>query len=148
MEKRDMTEFSRKVRLGGSTIRARLVRTFAGFILLLAAMAGVGAWRLADLSTVTQEMATVNLRMERLVGEWLAQTRSNVVRATVLTQSDDPELRRLLAPAMEKTTRKINELQREVEQLLDSDEAKRLFGEVSVRRAAYLDARTIILESK
>jgi methyl-accepting chemotaxis protein len=144
-----MTEHSRRARLRGTgTIRARLVATFAGFIVLLGAMAGVGAWRLADLDAATREMATVNLRMERLVGEWLAQTRSNAVRAVVLTHTDDADLRRILAPAMEATTKRINELQGQVEGLVDSPEAKRLFQEVGARRTAYLEARKTVLATR
>jgi methyl-accepting chemotaxis protein len=133
-------------RLGGAgTIRWRLVITFAGFILLMGAMAGVGAWRLADLNAATSHMATVNLRMERSVGEWLAQTRSNVVRAIVLTYSSDPDLKRFLGPAEEATSKRIGELQREVEGLLDSHEARALFAQVGTRRAAYDAAREQVL---
>jgi methyl-accepting chemotaxis protein len=131
---------------GRASIRARLLFTMAAFIALLAAMAAVGAWRLAHLNAVTTEMATVNLRVEGVVGEWLSQTRSNAVRAVVLTQSDDADLRRMLTPAMEATTRRISELQREVEGLLDSPEAKRLFADVGARRSAYLEARKAVLE--
>jgi methyl-accepting chemotaxis protein len=130
------------------TIRARLVLAFTLFVLLLAAMAAVGAWRLGDLNRATREMATVNLRMERATGEWLAQTRSNVVRAVVLTHSDDADLRRLLTPAMEAASKRIDGLQREVEGLVDSPEARRLFAEVGERRAAYVAARRAILEMK
>ena len=141
-----MMQVLRAARLGGAgTIRWRLVITFAGFILLLGAMAGVGAWRLADLNAATSNMATVNLRMERSVGEWLAQTRSNVVRAMVLTYSSAPDLKRLLGPAEEATSKRIGELQREVEGLLDSAEARALFAQVGTRRAAYDAAREDVL---
>ncbi|MEJ8838602.1 methyl-accepting chemotaxis protein [Ramlibacter sp. AN1133] len=123
------------------SIRARLATTFAAFIVLLAAMAGVGAWRLADLQGVTHTMATVNLRMERLVGEWLSQSRTNAVRATVLTYSSDANLKRLLAEPEAATDKRIAELQREIEPLLDSAEARALFGQVGARRAAYLAMR-------
>ena len=103
-------------RLGrGATIRLRLAITFSVLILLLAGTAAIGAWRLAQLSAITDDLATVHLRMERLVGEWLSHTRSNAVRATVLTHSEDPELHRLLTPAMEATTRRISGLQKELE---------------------------------
>jgi methyl-accepting chemotaxis protein len=145
-ENRQMMQLLRATRLRGvGTIRWRLVITFAAFILLMGAMAGVGAWRLADLNAATSHMATVNLRMERSVGEWLAQTRSNVVRAMVLTYSSDPDLKRLLGPAEEAAGKRIGELQREVEGLLDSAEARALFAQVGTRRAAYDTAREAVL---
>ncbi|HEX7888971.1 MAG TPA: methyl-accepting chemotaxis protein [Ramlibacter sp.] len=130
------------------SIRVRLAIAFGTLIVLLAAMAGVGAWRLAQLSAVTSELATVHLKTERVVGEWLSHTRSNAVRAVVLTQSDDPELRRLLTPALEATSKRINELQQEVEGLLDSPQTRAQFAEVGTRRAAYLDLRKSVLEAK
>jgi methyl-accepting chemotaxis protein len=130
------------------TIGARLVIAFGALILLLGAMAGIGAWRLQQLGEATREMATVHLRMERVAGEWLSHTRANSVRAVALTQSDDPRLQRLLAPALEATSRRINELQRETELLLDSSEAKQLFAEVGRRRSAYLEVRKSVLDAK
>ncbi|HYE39302.1 MAG TPA: methyl-accepting chemotaxis protein, partial [Ramlibacter sp.] len=136
-------------RLGrGATIRLRLAITFSVLILLLAGTAAIGAWRLAQLSAITDDLATVHLRMERLAGEWLSHTRSNAVRATVLTHSEDPELTRLLMPTMEATSRRISTLQKELEGLLDTPEAKKLFDEVGTRRAAYLASRKAVLELK
>jgi methyl-accepting chemotaxis protein len=123
------------------SIRARLAGTFSAFILLLAAMAAVGAWRLADLQGVTHTMATVNLRMERLVGEWLSQSRTNAVRATVLTYSSDDNLKRLLGEPEVTADKRIAALQAEIEPLLDSAEARTLFGQVGARRDAYLAMR-------
>lgn len=90
----------------GLSIRARLGLAFSVMCLLLASMAGVGAWRLQELDNRTTELAAVNLRMERLVGDWLSNTRANAVRATVLTRSDDDDLRRMLAPDMQATTQR------------------------------------------
>jgi methyl-accepting chemotaxis protein len=86
--------------------------------------------------------------MERLVGEWFSLTRSNVVRAVVLTQSEDPALREMLAPAMEATTKRISELQGQVEGLLDSQEARTLFTQMSASRKAYLEARKAVLDKR
>src|SRR5687767_11555573 len=130
------------------SIRTRLVIAFGALILLLATTAGLGAWRLMHLNEVVKEMATVHLRLERLVGEWLALTRTNVVRAMVLTQTEDPTLRALLAPAMEVTTKRISELQGQVEGLLDSDDARALFTQMGAKRKTYLDARKAVLAQR
>jgi methyl-accepting chemotaxis protein len=86
--------------------------------------------------------------MERVVGDWLSHTRSNAVRAVVLTQSDDPELRRILAPEMEATTKRINGLQAEVERLATDAKGKALFADVGNNRKAYLAARAKVLETR
>src|SRR5512140_2304814 len=133
---------------GGLTIGRRLAAGFSVLIVLMMLMAGVGAWRLAELNDVTMRMAKVNLRIERVVGAWFAETKSNAVRAVVLTQSDDPELKRILAPQLEATSKRISQLQKEVEGLINSPEAKSLFDEVGARRTRYLDLRKTVLEKK
>ncbi|NML47390.1 HAMP domain-containing protein [Ramlibacter sp. G-1-2-2] len=133
---------------GRYSIRQRLGLAFGLFTLLLAAMAGVGAWRLAQLSAVTKEMAAVNLRMERLVGEWLAETKTNTVRAVVLTRGNDPELKRLLTPAFDGTAKRINALSEQVEKLLDDDQPKALFARINEARQAYLETRKSILDKQ
>ena len=130
------------------SIRLRLALAFSALILLLLATAAIGAWRLAQQSLVVDDLARVHLRLERVVGLWLSNTRANAVRATVLTRSEDPDLVRLLKPALEATTVRISELQKEVEGLLDTPRAKELFAEVGARRAAYLAARKKVLELK
>ena len=133
---------------GGISIRLRLAGGFAVLILLMVLMAGLGAWRLAELDKVTTSMAKVNFRIERLVGAWFAETKSNAVRAVVLTHSDDPELKRLLTPQLEAATKRISELQKDVEGLLDSAQAKALFDEIGAKRKNYLDIRKTVLEKK
>ncbi|MBE7367119.1 MCP four helix bundle domain-containing protein [Ramlibacter sp. HM2] len=133
---------------GRGSIRLRLALAFTALILLLAATAAVGAWRLAQQSAVVNDLAQVHLRLERVVGNWLSNTRANAVRAVVLTRSDDPDLKRMLTPAMEATTKRISTLQQEVESLLDTPRAKELFAEVGARRAAYLASRKKVLELK
>jgi methyl-accepting chemotaxis protein len=118
------------------------------FVVLLVCMAGVGAWRLHELDVTTRNLATVDLKMERLVGEWLSMTRANAVRATVLTRSDDDDLKRLLTPEMEGTTKRISEVQKEVEQMLTTPQSRALFQSVGDKRKAYLAARQSVLEKK
>jgi methyl-accepting chemotaxis protein len=144
-----MNKPERAARLWGrGSIRLRLALAFCALIALLAATAAVGAWRLAQQSEVVNDLAQVHLRLERVVGNWLSNTRANAVRATVLTRSDDPDLKRLLTPTMEATTKRINLLQAEVESLLDTPRARELFAEVGARRATYLASRKKVLETK
>lgn len=130
------------------SIRARLVLGFGALIALLGAAAALGAWRMSQLSGMVGEMAAVDVPLQRVVGEWFSLTRSNAVRAVVLTQSDDEELRTLLTPAMEAATRRISVLQQEVQSLAADAQGQALFGRVSQRRQAYLEARKAVLERK
>jgi methyl-accepting chemotaxis protein len=132
----------------GATIRTRLALAFTVFVVMLVCMAGVGAWRLQELDQATGELAAVHLRMERLVGEWLSLTRSNSVRAIVLTHSDDPDLQRLFAPEMTATSKRINEIQKEVETLLVDADARTFFARIGEARQAYLNVRKTVLDTR
>ena len=129
-------------------IRQRLALAFGAFILLLAGMAGVGAWRLAELDQHAKEMATVNLRVERLVGEWLAQTRTNLLRRLVVTRSDDEALGRLLGPELAEGTKRINQLQKEVQEVVNEPKARELLKASEDQRNAFLQARQAVSDKK
>ena len=130
------------------SIRWRLIAAFGALIALLAAMAGVGAWRLAELDQRTREMATLNLRVERVVGEWLAQTRANTIRRLAVTRSDDAGLAKLFGPELAEGTKKINELQREVESLLQDVQAVALFKDAEQKRQVFLKIRQDVAKLK
>ena len=93
-------------------------------------------------------MPKANLRTERVVRAWFAETRSNAIRAVVLIHSDDPELKRRLMPQVEVATRRISEMQQEVEGLIGSTRARALFDEVGVRRTRYLELSRTAFEMK
>jgi methyl-accepting chemotaxis protein len=138
---------------GGSLLaRASVGQRVAGatvvFLLFVFAMSAVAAWRLAELNDVILRMANVNLRIERVVGAWFAETKANAVRAVVLTYSDDPELKRILTPQVDAATKRVSEMQKEVAGLMNSAQAKALFDEVGAKRARYLELRNSVLDKK
>ena len=130
------------------SIRVRLMVAFAGLTLLLAGMAGVGAWRLAELDRRTSDMARVSVRVERVAAEWLAQSRTNLLRRLVVTRSEDAALNKMLAPELAAATKKINDLQDEVEALTRTAEAQALVKEADVKRTAFLAARKEVADMK
>ena len=130
------------------SIRVRLVAAFGSLIVLLAAMAGVGAWRLADLDRRAHVMATVNIKVERAVGEWLAQTRANLVRRTVTIRSEDESLNQLLAPQERAGSKRISELQAQVEALTRDGRSGALVKALADKRQAFFAARDAVLEHK
>ncbi len=59
-----------------------------------------------------------------------------------------PELKRILTPQVEAATKRISEMQKEVEGLMNSARAKALFDEVGAKRARYLELRKAVLDKK
>ncbi|HEX7891545.1 MAG TPA: methyl-accepting chemotaxis protein [Ramlibacter sp.] len=135
--------FARRV-----SIRVRLAAAFGVLIFLMAAMAGIGTWRLAELDRRTNEMATVNLRVERVVGEWLALTRANLVRRLAVTRTDDPLLGKVFGPELAAGTNRINELTKEVETLVRTPAAQALLKDADQKRQAFLQVRKQVADLK
>lgn len=132
----------------GASIRAKLIGAFSVFTVLLVCMAAMGAWRLAQLDGTATRMARVDLDMERLTGEWLSSTRTNAVRATVLTLNDDAQLQHILAPDLEGTSKHITEMQEQIRRLVASEAAKQLYAQTQLTRKTYLDARQQVLQRR
>jgi methyl-accepting chemotaxis protein len=130
------------------TIRARLIVAFAALILLLAAMAGVGAWRLAELDQRTNEVVNISMRSERIVQEWLSETQSNLVRRFAATRSEDEGLVRILTPELAASTKRINVLQQQISKLVLTPEAQALLKTSDEKRKAFLEVRKKVSDIK
>ncbi|HTD91412.1 MAG TPA: methyl-accepting chemotaxis protein [Burkholderiales bacterium] len=129
-------------------ISTKLALGFLVLLALMVTMAGIGFWRLGDMAQRVHRIISDDAKEERVVWEWFSETKSNAVRAIVLTRTDDEEIKKLLAPTLEATTKRISELQKQVESLLSTDEAKAIFAEVGEKRQAYIAARTAAVEAR
>ncbi|HUL93833.1 MAG TPA: methyl-accepting chemotaxis protein [Burkholderiales bacterium] len=130
------------MRFSDLRIGARLTLGFGVLLLLIGVVAGLSAWRLAALADVTRQLATVDAQLERTMLGWVGETRSNAVRAVVVARSSDAELVNLLTPQVEAATKRINGLQKQVEELIVIPQAKALFADIGERRKAYISARS------
>ncbi len=126
-------------------------KTTVGFSILLAimiAMTALGYWRLGDMASRVNNIIREEAKEERIMWDWYSETKANAVRAVVLSRSDDEALKTLLAPQLEATTKRISELQKQVEAMLSTGEAKAIFAEVGEKRKAYISARTAALSAR
>ncbi len=130
--------------LRSTTIRVRLILAFSALLALLLATAGIGAWQLVALNRV----ASTNLRVERLIGEWQSEIRADSVRTAVLARSDDPGLRQLLAPEMDGAAARIARLQKDLDALPATAGAAPLVADIAARGRNYLEARQRMLDRK
>ncbi len=131
---------------GGASVN-RLSMAFALMVTLFLIMTGVGLWTLTDISKLVGNVVDGGAKEERLMREWLGETRTNAVRAVVLTRTNDAELSVLLTPALTAATKRISELQKNVEASLSSAEGKALFATVGERRQQYLAARAAAMDA-
>jgi len=139
---------SGRLLLGSATIRHRLIVAFTIFIALLLLMAVLGAWRLASLGEVATRIATVDTRVERLVGEWAGDTRTNAALALVITHTDDPDLQLILTPQFDAGAKRISEQRKQIETMLRTPQAQALYEKVNATRKVYEQSRDRILDRK
>ena len=74
---------------------------FAALLLLVLALATMGIWRLEGIAGLTERVVRVDAQQERILRQWLAETRANAVRAVVVSRTSDAETERLLKPEIE-----------------------------------------------
>ncbi len=129
-------------------IATKLAAGFFVLLTLMVFMAGIGFWRLGDMAHRVNRIITDDAKEERVIWDWFSETKANAVRAIVLTRTEDEDIKKLLAPDLEATTQRISQLQKQVESLLSTDEARAIFAEVGEKRKAYIAARTQAVEAR
>jgi methyl-accepting chemotaxis protein len=122
----------------------------AGFAVVLVfsmVVAAVGIWRLKTVAQQTQQMMDVPLKTERLVSQWNTLLLIAIQRTTTVVKSRDPELEAFLAKAAASSKESAQTL-KDVEQLLTSEEEKKLFAAINAARKQFLAIRDQIYAAK
>ncbi len=115
-------------------ISTRLGLGFAVMLLLVACMAGIGLWRLANVSQATESMMTQALTKERLAGEWQSTLRSTSVATIAMIKAPDAALEAYFAKLQSTGMERISSVQKEFQSKLSTPEEKALYEQVMVAR--------------
>jgi len=115
-------------------ISTRLGLGFAAMLLLVACMAGVGLWRLANVSQATEKMMTQALAKERLAGEWQSNLRSTSIATIAMIKAPDATLEAYFAKLQSTGMERIASVQKEFQSKLSTPEEKALYDRVMVAR--------------
>jgi len=125
-------------------------RLALGFAMLLAGMifnTGFGIYRLQGSADATRAMMEVPLAKERLISEWYRIVFAGIRRTTAIAKSSDTSLAPFFAEDIANSTRKAQELIKQIE-ALSTEEDKRLMAELGGVRKAYVDSRDGINKAK
>ncbi len=129
-------------------IGARLSLAFGLILLITAAIAATGVWRLAVLKEASSRIATVEMERNALAQEWKAAIDLNWVRASASLKATDAGYIQSLTADMAATSQRASEAQKKLEALVDDPVEKSLMERVAVTRKAYVDARAKLLDRK
>ncbi|MBN9627879.1 MAG: chemotaxis protein [Acidovorax sp. SCN 65-28] len=129
-------------------IGARLSLAFGLVLLITAAIAATGVWRLAVLKEASARIATVEMERNALAQEWKAAIDLNWVRASASLKATDAGYIQSLTTDMAATSQRASEAQKKLEALVDDPTEKALMERVAVTRKAYVDARAKLLDRK
>ena len=118
---------------------------------LLCVLAGALAWiGYREIQSLRTQLDAVPEMIGTRVAltEWQGATATNAARVVAILKSNDVALGELLAEDVKATSATISSLQKRIEALPMSEDAKRSFGDVGAARAAYIAAREETLKLK
>ncbi|KPF69409.1 hypothetical protein IP84_06055 [beta proteobacterium AAP99] len=125
-----------KLRIG-----PRLALGFAVVLLIAVAVAATGLWQLVAQQRMTDEIVDKDMRKVALSADWLGAVELNWTRTQSIMRSADPMYGDELKLEVEKTSKLITELQKQIEPLVATAEGKALLEEVGKSREAYRSKR-------
>jgi methyl-accepting chemotaxis protein len=134
--------------IGNMKIGKRLTLGFAVILAFSVVIAGIGVWRLENVSTATREMMNVPLMTERLLADWYANLATGIRRTIAIAKSTDPALGPYFAAEAAASSKSSGEYQKKVEVLMSSPQELALFGKIGELRKVYLSSRDEINKAK
>jgi methyl-accepting chemotaxis protein len=128
-------------------IALKLSAGFAAVLVLMAGVTGIGLWELKQVDQARQDMALA-ARKQSMAEEWLRGTATNAVRTFARAKITDPDVDRQLREEMATVSKRINELQEKLTELIQSTEGKARLARVAEARSAYFAIRDSVFKLK
>jgi methyl-accepting chemotaxis protein len=136
------------VRIANMKIGTRLGLGFGLILLLVAAMGITGIMRLENINSASRHLVDDSLSMQKSAQNWLLGTSVNASRTLALVKASNPETQEFFQKAITAQSKQITEIQKSIEDRINSDKEKELFAEVAKKRNVYIDIRKSILAVK
>jgi methyl-accepting chemotaxis protein len=136
------------MRIANMKIGTRLGAGFGLILLLVAAMGATGIMRLENINGASRHLVDDSLNMQKSAQSWLMGTSVNASRTLALVKASNTETQEFFQKAITAQSKQITEIQKSIEDRINSDKEKELFAEVAKKRSTYVDIRKSILEVK
>jgi methyl-accepting chemotaxis protein len=134
--------------LGNLSIGKRLAVVVGVILALFLTSSVLAVLKLSQLGGEIKAMVEQNVKTERAGSDWLRHTTAGIQRAAAIAKSSDTSLVAYFAPASATSIKDTNELQKLLEQQMDTPEKKQLFDKVGELRKIYLAAREDVSKAK
>jgi methyl-accepting chemotaxis protein len=129
-------------------IGTRLAAGFALVLSLTILMTILGVTQMQTVADSTREMMQLPLAKERMISDWYRLIHTSVRRTSAVSKSSDTSLAAYFAEETANSTKEVSALQKKVEELMESDDEKKLFAELGEARKRYVAARDRIIALK
>ncbi|MFZ4286140.1 methyl-accepting chemotaxis protein [Variovorax sp. HJSM1_2] len=129
-------------------IGMRLALAFAAILVILAACAGVGVWRLGELAKTTEAVATTDTERLRLATQWRQFIDLNWVRTRAMAMESDALRMEGWQTEMAKTSEETSVVAKRVAELVTSEQGQKFLANIQAARAKYSAARVDLLQRK
>jgi len=133
---------------GGRPIGQRMALVLGAVLLIAFTGSGIGYGSLRTVNAETQVMLTNALVGERLATDWYRNITNGVNRTSAIAISTDPALAQFFTAAAAESTKQSSELQKRLDELMDTPAERALFDKLSAARKEYLSTRDAVTEAK
>ncbi|MDH6591124.1 methyl-accepting chemotaxis protein [Variovorax sp. TBS-050B] len=130
------------------SIGKRLAVVIGAILALSLTSSVLAVLKLRQLGDEINAMVEKNIKTERAGADWLRHTTAGVQRAAAIAKSSDSNLIAYFAPYTAAAIKETNELQKFIEDQMDTPEKKQVFDKVGELRKAYLAAREEVSKAK
>lgn len=135
------------MKIGNLKIGTRLGIGFAAVLALTALMTVTGVLQLHRVGQAKNKMVEASYKRQ-LAEEWLRGIATNSVRTFARAKSNDADDQRYFQDEMTTTSKRVSEIQKELTELIESSEGKRLLSDVGEKRKFYSGIRDKVFELK
>ncbi|MBC3935249.1 MCP four helix bundle domain-containing protein [Undibacterium sp. CY7W] len=129
-------------------IATRLALCFASILIFSFLATALAQWRLQQTADETRQMMQQPLAKERMISDWYRYIQVGVRRTAAIAKSSDSSLLQFFSEDAAATMKGASDMQNKIESLLNTDEEKKLFADISAERKIYTSAREDILAAK
>jgi methyl-accepting chemotaxis protein len=127
-------------------IGQRLGLAFSVVLLIVAASAAIGVWRLMESNDATQRLGTVDKERQELAIRWRQTIDSNWIRTEAAMRDTDPGRIARMQAEIEKTSQLTLSIREQLLKMVRTEVGKQLMQDIDAKREAYRTPRGALLK--